>query len=101
RIPAGTHGHVAAGAHPSSRIQLGFGATSRCCAGRFAKLVAGNVENGEASTLLWERLEIRLDKNLHGLFAGMNLDANRRIAKVNLVASSVLSSNDGMGHYRL
>src|ERR1700736_1028914 len=49
----------------------------------------------------WERLEIRLDKNLNRLFAGINRDTNRRIAKVHLVASSVLSSNDGVGHYRL
>jgi hypothetical protein len=40
------------------------------------------------------------DENLDRLFTGMNLDTNRRIAKVNLVASSVLSSNDGVGHYR-
>jgi hypothetical protein len=28
----------------------------------------------------------------------VNLDTNRRVAKINLVASPVLSSNDGMGH---
>src|SRR4051812_27524051 len=52
--------------------------TSRCCAGSFTKLVAGNVENGEASSLLWKRLEIGLDKNLDRLFAGIDLDTNRR-----------------------
>jgi hypothetical protein len=82
-------------------VRLAFCGTSCCCAGGFAKLVAGNVENGEAPTFLWERLKIRLDKNLDRLFTGINLDTNRRIAKVNLVASSVLSSNDGVGHYRL
>ena len=46
---------------------------SRDCGGGFAKQVAGNVEKGEASTLLRERLEIRLDENLDGLFAGINL----------------------------
>jgi hypothetical protein len=55
--------------------------------------VEGDIEKGEAPTLLWERLGIRLDKNLDGLFAGINLDTNRRVAKVDLVASSVLSSN--------
>ena len=50
--------------------------------------MAGNAENGKAPTLLWERLEIRLDKNLDRLFARINLNTNRRIAKVNLVASS-------------
>src|SRR5271156_2841833 len=72
-----------------------------CCTDGLAKLVPGNVENGKAPTLLRQRLEIRLDKNLNRLFAGINLDTNRRIAKVHLVASSVLSSNDGVGHYRL
>ena len=60
--------------------------------------MARNVENGEASTLLRKCLQIRLDENLNGLFTGINLDTNRRIAKVNLVASPVLSSNDGVGH---
>jgi hypothetical protein len=77
---------------------IGLCGTSRCRSGGFAKLVPGNVENGEAPTLLWERLEIGLDKNLERLFAGINLDTDRRIAKVNLVASSVLSSNDRVGH---
>ena len=80
---------------------IGFCGTSRCCASGFAKLVAGDVENGKAPTLLWEGLEIRPDKNLDRLFTGINLDTNRIIAKVNLVASSVLSSNNGVGHYRL
>jgi hypothetical protein len=59
--------------------------------------VAGNVENGEAPMLLLERLEIRLDENLDGLFAVMDLDTKRRVAKVDLVSSSVPSSNDGVG----
>ena len=36
---------------------IGFHDTSRCCAGGFAKLMARDVENGEAPTLLWERLK--------------------------------------------
>src|SRR5205085_12455878 len=75
--------------------------TSCRCGGGFAKQVAANVEKCEAPTLLWERLEIRLDENLNGLFAGINLDTNGRVAKVDLVASSVLSSNNGVGHHRL
>ena len=75
-------------------MQDGLCGTSRCCGGGFAKQVAGNVEKREALTLLRERLEIRLDENLDGLFAGINLDTNGRVAKVNLVASSVPSSND-------
>jgi len=61
--------------------------------------MAGNVEKGEAPTLPRELFEIRLDENLDRLFARINLDTNGRVAKVNLVASSVLSSKDGVGHY--
>jgi hypothetical protein len=79
---------------------LRFG-SARCCAGSFAELLAADVQNGEAPTLFRERLEISLDRNLDGLFTGKNPDANRRIAKVNLVASPVSSSNDGVWHYGL
>ena len=40
---------------------VGFSGTPRCCARDFAKLVAGDIENGEAATLHWEGLEIRPD----------------------------------------
>jgi hypothetical protein len=51
---------------------------------------------GKTATLFRQRLGIRLDENLDGLFAGINLDTTRRAAKVDLVASSVRSSNDGV-----
>ena len=73
----------------------------RRCGGGFAEQVAGNIEKGKAPTLLWERLEIRLDENLDGLFARINLDTNRGAAKIDLVASPVLSPNDGVRHGRL
>jgi hypothetical protein len=74
---------------------------SRRSGGSFAKQVAWNVEKGEAPTLLWEHLGIRLDEILDGLFAGINLDTNRRVAEIDLVSSSVLSSNDRVGHFGL
>jgi hypothetical protein len=82
------------------RMQDGIRGTSRRCGGGFAEQVARNIEKCEAATLLRERIEIRLDENLHGLFAGINLNTNGRVAKVDLVPSSVHSSNDGVGHYR-
>ena len=85
----------------TARMQDGVRGTSSRCGGGFAKQVAGNVEKSEAPTFLRERLEIRLDENLDGLFAGINLDTNRRVAEIDLVSSSVCSSNDGVGHYRL
>ena len=85
----------------TSRMQTRIRGTSRRCGGGFAEQVARNVEKCEAPTLLWEHVEIRLDENLDGLFAGINLDTNRRVAEIDLVASSVFSSNDGVGHYRL
>ena len=51
--------------------------------GGFAKQVAKDVEKSEA------HLEIRLDENLDGLFAGINRDTNGRVGKVHLVASTV------------
>ena len=70
----------------------------RRCGGGFAEQVAGKVEKREAPTFFRHRIEIRLDENLDGLFAGINLDTNRRVAVVDLVASSVRSSNDRVGH---
>ena len=80
---------------------MGLRGTSRRCGGGLAKQVAGNVEKGEAPTFLREHFGIRLDENLDGLFAGINLDTNGRVAEIDLVASSVCSANDGVGHYRL
>ena len=62
----------------------------------FAEQVARNVENGEASTPLGKRLEIRLDEDLDGLIAVINLDTKRRVAKAHFMASSVCSSNYGV-----
>src|ERR1700732_2321578 len=72
----------------------------RRCAGGFTKQVAWKVEKREAPTFLRERLEIRLDENLDGLFAGINLDTNRLVTKVDLVASAGLLPNDGVWHCR-
>src|SRR5882757_9773622 len=81
-------------------MQTRIRGTSRHCGGGFAKQVAGNVEQGEAPTFLREHLGIRLDENLDGLFAGINLDANGRVAEIDLVSSSVRSANNGVGHCR-
>jgi hypothetical protein len=79
--------------------RTGVRGTSCRCGGGFAEQVAGNVDKGEAPTLLRERVEIRLDENLDGLFAGMNPDTNFGVAEIDLVASSVRSANDGVGHW--
>jgi len=50
-------------------MQTRIRGTSRRCGGGFAEQVAGNVQKGEVPTLLRERVEIRLDQNLDGLFA--------------------------------
>ena len=70
-------------------------------AGRFAELMTRDAENGETSPFLWQRLEVSLEENFDGLFSGGNLDTDRSVAKVDLVASSVLSPNDRVGHYCL
>jgi hypothetical protein len=79
----------------TSKMQDGVRGTSSRCGGGFAKQVAGNVEKREAPTFLREPID------LDGLLTGINLDTNGRVAKVHLMASSVLSSNDGVGHFGL
>jgi hypothetical protein len=80
-------------------MQDGLFATPRRCGSSFAEEVARNVQKGEAPMLLRERLEIRLDENLNLFFAGINLDTNRLVAKVNLVDRSPRTK--GVGHYPL
>ena len=79
-------------------MQYGIRGTSGRCGGGFAEQVAGNVDKGEAPTLFRDRFEIRLDENFGGFLARIDLDTDRRVPKVGLVASSVGSSNDGVGH---
>jgi hypothetical protein len=38
-------------------------------------------------------------ENLDGFFARTNIDTNGRVAEIDLVASSVRSANDGVGHW--
>jgi hypothetical protein len=73
----------------TARMQDGVRGTSSRCGGGFAKQVAGNVEKREAPTFFRHRIEIRLDENLDGLFAGINLDPKGRVANVDLVHSLV------------
>ena len=60
--------------------------------------MARNADNRKAPPFFWKRFKIRLDKDLDDITAGVNFDTNGRIAKFNFVTSSVLSSNDRMGH---
>src|SRR5208282_462279 len=76
----------------------GLRGTSGRCGGGLTKQVARNVEKGEASTPLRAGFGICLDENLDGLFAGVDLDTDGFVTKVDLVAASVLSSNDRIGH---
>jgi hypothetical protein len=82
------------------RMQDGVRGTSSGCGDGFAKQVAGNVEKREAPTFFRHRIEIRLDENLYGLLAGINLDTNGRVTEIDLMSSSVRSANNGVGHCR-
>jgi hypothetical protein len=83
----------------TARMQDGVRGTSSRCGSGFAKQMAGNVEKREAPTFFRHRIQIRLDENLDGLFAGINLDTKGRVAEIDLVSSSVFSSNYGVGHW--
>jgi hypothetical protein len=78
---------------------MGFVARRAAAGGGFTEQVAGNIEDGEAPTPPLGVLEIRLDENLDGFFARINVDTNGRVAEIDLVASSVRSANDGVGHW--
>jgi hypothetical protein len=69
----------------------------RRCAGSFAELMARNADNRKAPFFFWKRFKVRLDKDLNGITAGVNVDANGRIAEIDFVTSSVLSSNESHG----
>jgi hypothetical protein len=63
--------------------------------------MARNADNRKAPLFFWKRFKVCLYKDLNGITAGVNVDANGRIAKIDFVTSSVLSSNDRMGHVRI
>jgi hypothetical protein len=61
--------------------------------------VARDVDYRKASSLFCARFEICLDKDLHGLLAGLNFGANRRITKIYLVSATVVPPDDRMRHF--
>ena len=54
----------------------------------------------ETPPLFRARLEIRLDEDLNGLLAGVHFDADRRIAEIHFVSTTVLSTDYGVRHLR-
>jgi hypothetical protein len=66
--------------------------------GRFAEKVARDIEDRKPSPRLRMRLEVCLDEYLHRFLAGVHFDPERRIAEINLVAATVLSSDNRMRH---
>jgi hypothetical protein len=59
-----------------------------------------DVEKDEAPMRLGERLGVSLHIDLDGFLTRMNLDANRPVVEIHLMAQSVCFSNNGMRHYR-
>jgi hypothetical protein len=66
-----------------------------CC---FAEKVARDIEDRKLPPLFRMRLEVCLDEYLHRFFAGIHLEPKRRIAKIDFVPATVLSSDDRMRH---
>jgi hypothetical protein len=74
-----------------------------CCASchftcSLAEKVAWDVNYCKATSLFRQRLKICLDENLDGLAAGINLDTDRRIAKIDLMSATVVPTNNSVGH---
>jgi hypothetical protein len=49
-----------------------------------------NADNRKAPLFFWKRFKVCLDKDLNGIAASVNVDANGRIAEIDFVTSSVL-----------
>jgi hypothetical protein len=90
--------HAEIGRRSTPALSLVLRGATRCFSCRLAKLLSRNIDYSEPPTLLRERLKICLDEYLDGFLARVNFDANRRIAKIDLVSATVFSSNDGVCH---
>jgi hypothetical protein len=65
----------------------------------FAEKVARDIDDRKASSLFCAGLEICLNKDLDGLLAGINFDADRRITEIYLVSVTVAPPDDRMRHF--
>jgi hypothetical protein len=61
--------------------------------------VPWDVEKDEAAAFLGMGLKIGLDKNLDGLVAGVNFDADRCIAEIDFVPTTIVSTNNRVRHF--
>jgi hypothetical protein len=61
--------------------------------------VPWDVEKGETSASLGMGLKIGLDKDLDSLVAGVNFDADRCIAEIDFVPTTIVSSKDRVRHF--
>jgi hypothetical protein len=71
---------------------------SRGLTRRFAEKMARDIEDRKPPPLFRMRLKVCLDEYLHRFLAGVHFDPERRIAKINLVAATVLSSDNRVRH---
>jgi hypothetical protein len=60
--------------------------------------MAWNVDYRKPPMLLCIGLKICLDEDLYGLLAGVHFHSDRRIAKIYLMATTVLPSNNRVRH---
>ena len=77
-----------------------------CCAScRFARSftekVAWDVDYRKPPSLFRRGFKICLDEDFHSLLAGINFDADRRVAKIDLMSATVLPTDNCMGHFRV
>jgi hypothetical protein len=71
---------------------------SRGFACRFAEKVARDVDYRKPSPLFRMCLKICFDEDLHGFLACVHFDTDRRIAEIDLMAATVLPSDNRMRH---
>jgi hypothetical protein len=64
-----------------------------------AKLLPREVDYSEAPTLLCKSLKVCLDEYLNRFLARVNLNPNGRISEIHLLSATILSPDNGMGHF--
>ncbi len=75
-----------------------FSRTSRSFTHSLTKKVARDVEQSETPLIRWGGILGRLDVDLDELFTRVHFDPYRRVAKIDFVASAIVSTDYRMGH---
>jgi hypothetical protein len=84
---------------PNSRNIIALYLDARRAASPVAEHMTWEVECRKRTMLLWMGLKICLDEDFYGFLAGVYLHSDRCAAKIYLMATTVLASNNRVRHF--